>query len=221
MTWSGLHDGCPLHGNAVIHFEQSVGTKDEAKRAGCLCELLTSDPAARITALGTQLTEETLRADTAEAGMRVAPEAASTARATQAYTHVCGSCGCDIISFEALDDHQCKGCGCIVCDTCTLVHQHHKEGVHGNGDPAVHLEKMYEVMNQLLFDRDSARDIICKNLVFAMVRCINCGHRSYLQPMVHCDKCNAPAPAPWVPVPKVYPDLCQCEACHMDRRAMN
>ena len=66
--------------------------------------------------------------------------------ASDEYDWLCESCGGGFNGLP-IDDHTCRGCGLIVCDSCTMVFEHAGNGKHGSGNPSA----------QIVADRDKAR----------------------------------------------------------------
>jgi hypothetical protein len=53
----------------------------------------------------------------------------------------CGSCGGSIVPNDP-DGFTCRGCGLIVCETCSTVFDHLGNGAHASGDPREAVDAM-------------------------------------------------------------------------------
>ncbi len=73
----------------------------------------------------------------------------SAPRMIQAEFGLCGSCGGELLNLATLDGRpwgleasRCRVCEIIICDTCTLVFDHDKNGKHGTGDPGEEIARL-------------------------------------------------------------------------------
>lgn len=70
----------------------------------------------------------------------------------------CDSCGCDVRGTK--DDATCRGCGIVVCQSCTDVFEHVGNGLHGSGNPVEEVERLRTSNRALMIALAFARSVI-------------------------------------------------------------